>query len=883
MKFKKQFVALATALMFAQGMTPFMVQTVPIVASESISTIADELYQDSTFTKIKTTVTQSQIDQLMSQAESILDGGLKTVTMVRLTEATNQLQEMRFTGLSNRHFATFAYYSESGIAQYRTNAGQPHSGIGSLYLSIEVKDQNGNTTFKREMKGNERIASETTNVELKEGYTLEVYKCEPSRFHTNHNDILKHDDLNPYRYKVVNGKLARLHEGNRTFTLMQNGAAYASLKVDYNANKLYVEQYPNVELTANTSVTLLGYQQEILSFNEYKKGTTTIKDAYELAFLPNQVLSFEGNINVVISNDHGTMNDIKIVNGSQIILNRGGIYHIAPQNEIALDVYKQSLQKQIPDDVINTMVANNELDESFVNWFFQDEMAMKLYLEAGNASSFKLTSMTHFGYINSKYDLENEKKALAIFNDIYALDNTCTSGVKLKLAIAVSKEFANGVQAWMGGSMIDPITRYQRYAQSYENGVFFDDFGSYSTADLRNVVSCQMTDEDLVWLRNYIETQKPEMLARNRIVQGHSLLVYREKNPDTNESIHGPNFYGPNPTIKEVIKYGGVCGTMSKFSVVLAQAYGIPAQAVGQPGHCAYQYLNEKGEYGLGYDVYGWSSCGNYQTTFPYLQINVMLNKNRARFEESEYYRHKAIAATSDRERVSALSKAVSIEPLNYLAWEEYLKYCAEQGSAEYHMLCGKIEKALVDYPVIIENITAKTLKNDIMAIYNENNVLGDHISIDVLNEYQKKLDNILDGSYKKGYQDIITRAKASLKQFKLTGIGHRQVVLLTVYEDGSNRVKYQISSGAPHPNFGSDYIIVHIVNENKQNVLMRSLAGNTSRAYEEGILTLGNGSKILIRHGETFRVFTPDDATMHKPLNNVFTFVKENGTFVAK
>ena len=241
MKFKKQMAALAVAVILMQGLPVYVLQSVRIVASEQMTTIADELYKDNTFTAIKTTVTQSQIDQLMNQAENISEMTLKTVTMVRLTDAMNQLQEMRFTGYGNRHFATFAYYSESGIAQYRTNSITPHSGISALYLSIEVKDENQQTVFKREIKGTDALSAETIDIVMKEGYSLDIYKCEPGRFETNHNDVLKHDSVNPFQYKVMNGKLARLHEGNRTFTLSQDGQAYAYVKVDYNANKLYVE------------------------------------------------------------------------------------------------------------------------------------------------------------------------------------------------------------------------------------------------------------------------------------------------------------------------------------------------------------------------------------------------------------------------------------------------------------------------------------------------------------------------------------------------------------------------------------------------------------------------------------------------------------------
>lgn len=872
MKYKKQIAALLAAMMLSQGIPTNVLQPTKIVASEQMTTIADSLYQDDTFTTIKTTVTQKQIDQLMSQAETIEDMSVKTVTMVRLNEAMNQLQELCFTGYSNRHFATLAYYSESKIAKYQTFAITPHSGIKDLYLSIEIQNEKGEQIFKREIKGTDALKNETIEIPMQEGYYVNIYKCEPGRFYTNHDDVLKHDSSNPFQYKVMNGKLARLHEGNRRIIFSQNEQVYAQIKVDYHANKLYIDQYEGIHLNHDTTVVLKGYEEEVKSEIAFKQGTTTTNLSDEVAFYPNQTLELKVGDQIQVVNDDGNQQAMNISDGSKIILQRNGIY---AQSNVDMQVYKDVLFTKIP------LETFQQFDQSFRNWFLQQPQAMKYYLEAGNASNVQLHTMLHFGYDNIPFVLENEIKALQILEDIYQIDGKNLKGMKLKMAIAVSKEFASGVQAWMGGSLIDPVERYQLYAKSYDDGIFFEDFGALSTADLRNVVVCQITNEDILWLRNHIETNHPEMLERQKIVGGHSLLVYREKNPDTNESIHGPNFYGPNPTIKEVIKYGGVCGTMSKFSVVLAQAYGIPAQAVGQPGHCAYQYLNPKGEYNLGYDVYGWEKCGNYHTTFPYLKINAVLNQNRSRFEESEYYRMKAMLATNEQDKIGCIVKAVNMEPLNYLAWEDYLSYCVN-GSMEYQILCGKIEKALKDYPVIIENITGKQVKTDIMNLFNEEGCLKDHVTLDSLNTLQNKFDQLIDGSYKKGYQDILDRAKNSIKQFKLTGISHRQVVLVNVYEDGSDRVKVDISAGQPHYGFNEPYIEVTLTNENNEVVYHKTIKGVDTLSASSEVFVLKDGSQMEFQLKEAFRIHADNESLLvHE--NGLYRYVKENGNFIVK
>ena len=81
---------------------------------------------------------------------------------------------------------------------------------------------------------------------------------------------------------------------------------------------------------------------------------------------------------------------------------------------------------------------------------------------------------------------------------------------------------------------------------------------------------------------------------------------------------------------------------MSKLSCVLAQAYGVPAFPVGQPGHCAYIYLNSDHNYQLGYDVYGWKGCGNYNSTLPYIQINNYFSSHIDEYRKSEYFRYES-------------------------------------------------------------------------------------------------------------------------------------------------------------------------------------------------------------------------------------------------
>lgn len=137
------------------------------------------------------------------------------------------------------------------------------------------------------------------------------------------------------------------------------------------------------------------------------------------------------------------------------------------------------------------------------------------------------------------------------------------------------------------------------------------------------------------------------MLNRSGVTRGYSLLKYRSTNPDTGASVHGSQFYGPNPTIREVVKYGGVCGAMSKFSSILAQCYGVPALPVGQPGHSAYEYLDVNIIISLAMMFPAGKRQRIIISNFPFMKLCNELRKQNEKYEESDYHRYEAVRATN--------------------------------------------------------------------------------------------------------------------------------------------------------------------------------------------------------------------------------------------
>jgi hypothetical protein len=76
-------------------------------------------------------------------------------------------------------------------------------------------------------------------------------------------------------------------------------------------------------------------------------------------------------------------------------------------------------------------------------------------------------------------------------------------------------------------------------------------------------------------------------------------------------SIHnGQAFYKGNPGTVDILeKMGGVCGAVSKFGVAACRSRGVPATAVGQPGHCAFIWLGPDFKWHLANDIGGWEKA----------------------------------------------------------------------------------------------------------------------------------------------------------------------------------------------------------------------------------------------------------------------------------
>ena len=875
-------------------------QSILLIKDKAITTphsILEKIFNNSNYTTLVDNLTQAKIDEVEKEVEALPEYNGKANKKSMVGKAENQLQQFNFLGLSNWTFAQLSYHADgSNYAKLKINAGTPHSYVSDDYLTIVAKDTSGKEVYKKTIKGNVWNADSTEDITLKEGYTLEIVKQEPDRFSTNHDDELKQNNSNPYIYMVKNNKLVRINDINRTFKFIGLGETqYATLKVDYNSKKVtlttnavkphsyFNDSYQKIEvLNAKDEVV---YTKDIIGNKVLESKTDQVN--FEIGYKI-RLTGREQNSRVKAYNDKNVLDsNINIRQGESVLVIANGFI----ENEFVIEnnmkqTYVENFKLRLGEEGLEEFAAKDTNHKKFVDWIYNTPEAMKLYLSGGYASAGSQGDMGSYQY-NNPYNKANELKALDVWYQIWNKYENSRDGVNLKIAIATSLEFANPVKTWLRGEALDALGRYENFSKAEAEGILMSDFVSLTVQEIRNVVNVKVTNEDIVWLREYMKENKSNMINRNGIVNGYQLIKYIDKNYETGESVHGPNFYGPNPTIKEVIKYGGVCGAMSKLSSILAQSYGIPAFPVGQPGHCAYQYLGSDHEYKLGYDVSGWKSCGNYNTTLPYILVNNIFSKNSENYYESEYYRYKALIEKNAAKAIQYLDESIAREPLNYLAWEEKIRVVAKNyNESEYEKVLSEVRKTFNSYPVIVERLTKDTEKNKVFQLFKDDKYtqLNDNITLESINSLKNTINKLTEGSYKDKYVELLDKATGLVQEFNLLGIGNWNFAKFVYHTDGKNLGTIKINSGKPHYGFTGNYATIKVKDKTGKDVKVKEFNGSASNNASSEQVTLQEGYTVEFILQEESRFNTSNDVELKKNLKNkTYTYEVKGNKLVSK
>jgi len=272
------------------------------------------------------------------------------------------------------------------------------------------------------------------------------------------------------------------------------------------------------------------------------------------------------------------------------------------------------------------------------------------------------------------------------------------SGQKLykMLATAIAIETANPKTA---------IWLYQYYVESHKLGKLHATFDTLQTWEMRFVVKpTRGEDGSLRYLRD----------TYNMPISGYNRSCWScpyKKFSIFGDSIQGPYYYMPwrgmMPHWKGADINGGVCGTLSTFGTTNAKAHGIPAMAMGEPGHCSYTVRQKRGKWQPCYSLSGKRSPKHhfYRGSWQHLLQTEKTYADTDAARQAYIHRWQAHLYKQDNQSQQvqvAYELAVKANPLHYGIWRDYLSFLSNSGTVDnkqWFDVTKQLLVALKDYP----------------------------------------------------------------------------------------------------------------------------------------------------------------------------------------
>ncbi len=208
--------------------------------------------------------------------------------------------------------------------------------------------------------------------------------------------------------------------------------------------------------------------------------------------------------------------------------------------------------------------------KTFLRWLLPNTAAVDLYLEG--ATPIGINDREANAYTLNP-------AALDIWKRIFRADPESREGLYLELAIAaaLAPPGSGNRGAGMAKTPADPVGRYLHFKSAHGRKELLPSFDGLTVWEYQKVVSSCASDEDLAWAREMLNTWRPDLRVKEQVVNSTS-EVWRRDSPI------------PYTDYKTVLEGGGKCGPRSSWSVMICQAFGIPAIGVGQPGHACVAY-----------------------------------------------------------------------------------------------------------------------------------------------------------------------------------------------------------------------------------------------------------------------------------------------------
>ena len=421
-------------------------------------------------------------------------------------------------------------------------------------------------------------------------------------------------------------------------------------------------------------------------------------------------------------------------------------------------------------------------NQAFNDWFFNDIDALAMSNEAEKPYG------TGLGFLSILKSLDDYDPTIR------------TDSLNKKIAIAVATAFSGKVRFWADWAQeVNHISRYRMFRNlSRVKGELRPIFNELDTAYMTTVVKAEATDEDILWLREKIKKEHPDLLKSNSDLSNatYRYIRYTDKNR-FGDSIHGANFYGFFPSLAEVIEHGGVCGTVSKFDSVALNAFGVPGILVGQPGHAAVIYFDDNHNWQGNNWISSWGETSgnpysatirdaNYESSFSHIVADSLKQPHYDRARELYDHTH---YLTDHQTKRATLRQVIELNPLFLPAYQSLFELYQARNASEYHYveLAHLMMENLYRHPVpmtkrlepIKAKITSRKGLNEYYAKY-----------IEAMGKAQRLPGVSSDSISPQHHRQKITEARNYLGKFSLSDEHANQIV------GGQTDTEYSLDNG---------------------------------------------------------------------------------------
>lgn len=238
---------------------------------------------------------------------------------------------------------------------------------------------------------------------------------------------------------------------------------------------------------------------------------------------------------------------------------------------------------------MDALFAKNPKYARFLATFLQDNEWMQLYLRAGLVPTDTDVGLRVLGDIwNADGQSEDFRQYLSLATGIAS---TWGAGRNHKGVQLAELNPAKGIKC-------DPVWRFNFFKKAHKENELHPNFMKLQPWEIRFTAGYGVDDASFQYVQDNIRIPWDQY-------SGACWYAGYKGMSDLGESIHGSMFYIPcgNETglAQQTYEWGGVCGKLSTMATVACAARGIPAYAVGQPGHCAYAFRLERGDWQGGF------------------------------------------------------------------------------------------------------------------------------------------------------------------------------------------------------------------------------------------------------------------------------------------